>query len=147
MRPGVRSMELDDIRARLRPHLPALIPGAIAVALMLIWAVHDGGYDHDTWYWGALVFAGAARGRSSIARGPSAVRLSAAGARRARRVRPVRGLVVSVDHLGRRRRATRSSGSNRALLYLLVFATLLVLPWTPQAARCSRCSCSRSGSA
>ena len=25
---------------------------------MLVWAVHDGGYDADTWYWGALVVLG-----------------------------------------------------------------------------------------
>ena len=34
------------------------IPGLVVVALMLLWAVHDGGYDADTWYWGALLVLG-----------------------------------------------------------------------------------------
>ncbi|MBV9466271.1 MAG: hypothetical protein JO169_09150, partial [Solirubrobacterales bacterium] len=46
--------ELDAVHARLRAHVPAFAPGLIAVGLMLVWAVHDGGYDADTWYWGAL---------------------------------------------------------------------------------------------
>jgi len=25
---------------------------------MVVWAVHDGGYDTDTWYWGALLSLG-----------------------------------------------------------------------------------------
>ena len=24
-------------------------------AVMILWAAHDGGFDEDTWYWGALV--------------------------------------------------------------------------------------------
>src|SRR5690348_6924276 len=32
-----------------------MIPGLLVVALLLVWAVHDGGYDADTWYWGALL--------------------------------------------------------------------------------------------
>lgn len=28
------------------------------VALMLVWAAHGGGYNADTWYWGALLVAG-----------------------------------------------------------------------------------------
>jgi hypothetical protein len=129
---GVRSMELDDIQARLRPHLPALIGGAVAVALMLVWAVHDGGYDEDTWYWGALVFVGMLAA-VTIARGPGAVRLS----------RPARIALVafalytawsylSISWAGSPGDAL--DGSNRTLLYLALFATMLMLPWTPQAA-------------
>ena len=44
-----------EIQARLRPHAAALAPGLLVVGLMLVWAVHDGGYDADTWYWGALL--------------------------------------------------------------------------------------------
>ena len=39
---------------RLRPHVRAGLPGLFAVGLMLLWAVHNGGYDAETWYWGAL---------------------------------------------------------------------------------------------
>jgi O-Antigen ligase len=133
MRPGVRSMELDDIRARLRPHLPALIGGALAVALMLVWAVHDGGYDQDTWYWGALVFV-AMLGAITIARGPAAVRL----ARPARVALVAFALYTAWSYLSISWAASPGDaldGSNRTLLYLAVFATMLVLPWTPQAAR------------
>jgi hypothetical protein len=33
------------------PPLPALV----GILLMIVWTYHDGGYDTDTWYWGALV--------------------------------------------------------------------------------------------
>ena len=46
---GPRSLALA-----LAPH-SAAIPAYCAVALMLLWAAHDGGYDADTWHWGALV--------------------------------------------------------------------------------------------
>jgi hypothetical protein len=133
MRAGVRSMELDDIRARLRPHLPALIGGAIAVALMLVWAVHDGGYDQDTWYWGALVFV-AMLGSITIARGPAALRLS----RPARVALMAFALYTAWSYLSITWASSPGdalNGSNRTLLYLVVFATMLALPWTPQAAR------------
>ena len=63
-------MTAHRARALFAQHGPALIPGAIVVGLMIVWAIHDGGYDADTWYWGALlalatlavvVVAGAAR--------------------------------------------------------------------------------------
>ena len=133
MRAGVRSMELDDIRARLRPHLPALIGGAIAVALMLVWAVHDGGYDQDTWYWGALVFV-AMLESITIARGPAAFRLS----RPARVALAAFALYTAWSYLSITWASSPGdalNGSNRTLLYLVVFATMLALPWTPQAAR------------
>jgi O-Antigen ligase len=133
MPPGVRSMELDDIRARLRPHLPALIGGTIAVALMLVWAVHDGGYDQDTWYWGALVSV-ALLGSITIVRGPGAIRLS----RPARLALVAFALYTAWSYLSISWAASPGDaldGSNRTLLYLVVFATMLVLPWTPQAAR------------
>jgi O-antigen ligase len=126
-------MVLDDIQARLKPHLPALIGGAIAVALMLVWAVHDGGYDEDTWYWGALVFV-AMLGAITIARGPRAIRLS----RPARVALVAFALYTAWSYLSISWAASPGdalNGSNRTLLYLVVFATMLSLPWTPQAAR------------
>ena len=51
------------------------IPGLVVVALMLLWAVHDGGYDADTWYWGALLVLGLLA-TVVTARGWRAIRLS-----------------------------------------------------------------------
>jgi hypothetical protein len=120
------------VRARLAPHLAAALPGLGACALMLVWAVHDGGYDADTWYWGALVLL-AGLGGAVAWRAGAGLRLS----------RPVAialaafaGYVawsyVSITWAGSPGDALE--GSNRALLYLLLFAFLAVLPWTPQAA-------------
>ncbi|HUA70463.1 MAG TPA: O-antigen ligase family protein [Solirubrobacteraceae bacterium] len=104
------------------------IPGLIVVALMLVWAVHDGGYDEDTWYWGALVMV-ALLAAVVIARGPRAIRISRAGV--------VALVAFTLYVLWSYLSITWASspgdaltGSNRALLYLLVFATMLVLPWT-----------------
>src|SRR5438445_13498008 len=47
----------DVLLRSVAPHAWS-IPGLIAVALMLLWAIHDGGYDADTWYWGALAVLG-----------------------------------------------------------------------------------------
>ena len=33
----------------------AAAPVVVLAILMILWAAHDGGYDEDTWYWGALV--------------------------------------------------------------------------------------------
>src|SRR5947208_13336457 len=38
-------------------HLSA-VPAFAALAVMILWVAHDGGYDEDTWYWGALVLLG-----------------------------------------------------------------------------------------
>ena len=35
--------------------LSVVVPAAVPVALMLVWAVDNGGFDATTWYWGALV--------------------------------------------------------------------------------------------
>ena len=51
-----------------------VVPGLLVVGLMLVWAVHDGGYDADTWYWGALVML-ALLAAVVIGRGPRAIRL------------------------------------------------------------------------
>src|SRR5947209_18398386 len=107
-------------------------PGLIAVALMLLWAVHDGGYDADTWYWGALVML-ALLAAVVLARGLRAIRLS-----RAALVALVAfALYVAWSYLSISWAASAGdalAGSNRALLYLLAFATMLVLPWTVRGA-------------
>jgi O-Antigen ligase/Tetratricopeptide repeat len=108
--------------------LPALLVGIPAVALMLVWAAHDGGYDADTWYWGALLLLAAL----------GAVLGGGLGRRRRRTSRPTRialgafALYVAWSYLSISWAASPGDafqGSNRALLYLIVFALMAVLPW------------------
>ncbi|MGP0049563.1 MAG: O-antigen ligase family protein [Solirubrobacteraceae bacterium] len=106
----------------------ALVPALAAVGVMILWAVHDGGYDDDTWYWGALAML-ALLTVSVIALGPrrrrltrpAAVGLGAFGAYVAWSYLSITWAQVPGEAL---------EGSNRALLYLLVFALFLVLPWS-----------------
>jgi O-Antigen ligase len=118
------------VRGWLTSHGAALLPGTIAVALMLVWAVHDGGYDADTWYWGALVTLGVLAavtvvrwGRRPLPRA-GVLALSFFAAYVAWSFLSISWAASPGDAL---------EGSNRALLYLLVFALMLSLPWTPQA--------------
>ena len=124
--------QLEHTYTRLRPHLPALVPGVAAVALLLVWAAHDGGYDPATWYWGALVSL-------------SLVASVLIGVRQARRRLSTASLValclfslyVAWSYLSITWAASPGDalqGSNRALLYLLLFGLMTVLPWTPRAA-------------
>src|SRR5438270_7480115 len=46
------------IAEKLGLHTGALVPGLAVAALLILWAAHDGGYNTDTWYWGALVLLG-----------------------------------------------------------------------------------------
>ena len=124
-------MEHSQIQARLRPHAAALIPGGIVVALMLVWAVHDGGFDEDTWYWGALTVLALftailiARGRATRVSRAGMIALGAFA------------LYVAWSYLSitwAQSPGDALTGSNRALLYVLVFATMLVLPWTARGA-------------
>ena len=124
-------LEHSQIQARLRPHAAALIPGGIVVALMLVWAVHDGGFDEDTWYWGALTVLALftailiARGRATRVSRAGMIALGAFA------------LYVAWSYLSitwAQSPGDALTGSNRALLYLFVFATMLVLPWTARGA-------------
>jgi multisubunit Na+/H+ antiporter MnhB subunit len=103
----------------------------IGVGLMLVWAVHDGGYDADTWYWGALLtlvilssVVWARRGSITLSR-TTRIALSAFA------------LYVAWSYLSiawAESKGDAFDGSNRALLYLLLFSLFVVLPWTPGAA-------------
>jgi O-Antigen ligase/Tetratricopeptide repeat len=124
-------LERGHIPARLKPHAVALVPGGIIVALMLVWAVHNGGFDEDTWYWGALTVL-ALFTAIVIARG-AATRISRAGII----ALGAFALYVAWSYLSitwAQSPGDALTGSNRALLYLLVFATMLVLPWTVRGA-------------
>jgi hypothetical protein len=109
-----------------------LIPGSVVVLLLLLWAVHNGGYDADTWYWGALVclatLAGVLAARDAQAPGLS---------RPARVALATFTLYVLWSYLSitwARSPGDALDGSNRALLYLLIFALVALVPWTPEAA-------------
>ncbi len=123
---------LSDLQPRLRPHLRAGLPALVAVALMLVWAIQNGGFDASTWYWGALlllatfaaVFAGVFRGHLRLSR-TSAIAV---------------GLFtgyVAWSYLSMtwaQYPGIALDGSNRALLYLLIFTLLTALPWTKETA-------------
>jgi O-Antigen ligase len=109
-----------------------LTPGLLAVGLMLLWAEHDGGYDADTWYWGALLLL--------------ALLVATLLGLEARRTKLSRSAVIALgafsayaawSYLSIAWAATPGSaleGSNRTLLYLLLFTLFLILPWTTEAA-------------
>ena len=94
--------------------------------------MHNGGYDNDTWYWGALVVL-VLLVTSVVALGPSQLRLTrvSAGALAAFTLY-VCWCYLSI--LWAQSQGTALEGANRALLYLLVFAVMLALPWTSESA-------------
>jgi hypothetical protein len=122
---------IAEIAARLGPHAPAAVPGLGVVALMLLWAVHNGGYDAETWYWGALAALAllativvALSGRLRVTRGRLIVLGLFAGY--------VAWCYLSM--LWAKSPGSALDGANQALLYLLVFALMALLPWTAEGA-------------
>jgi O-antigen ligase len=109
----------DDLRV--------LVGGGIAVFLMIFWAVDDGGFDPGTWYWGALVLLACLAGvlwtgRAALATMPRSLQAALV----------LFGLYVAWSYLSMSWAAYAGfalQGSNRALLYLVVFALMAVLPW------------------
>ncbi|MCU1244907.1 MAG: hypothetical protein JWN02_817 [Acidobacteria bacterium] len=101
-----------------------------AVALMVLWAAHDGGYDADTWYWGALVMVallawiGPAARIRELGR-PATVALVAFALYLVWSYASIAWAAYPGDAL---------TGSNRTLLYFLVFAAFLLTPWRPRQA-------------
>lgn len=115
-----------------RRHLPALLPGIPAVALFIVWAAHEGGFFPDTWYWGALatlalLTATVAGLRPRFDAIPRAAWVSVIAF----------ALYVLWSYLSiiwARYQGAALEGSNRALLYWLLFALLAIIPWTAEAA-------------
>jgi hypothetical protein len=113
------STRADDLRT--------LIGGGIAVFLMLFWAVDDGGFDPGTWYWGALLALAALAGVLALTRGavtalPRALKIAIA----------CFALYVAWSYLSMTwapYAGLALQGSNRALLYLIFFGLMAVLPW------------------
>ena len=99
---------------------------------MLVWAVHDGGYDEDTWYWGALAMLALTIG-TVFALGGRGLRLS----RSAAIATGLFALYTAWSYLSITWAAYKGialEGSNKTLLYLLVFGLLAALPWTERGA-------------
>jgi hypothetical protein len=120
------------IYARLKPHAPAFVPGLAAVALMLIWAVHNGGYDEETWYWGTLVSLGIL-GSTMLLLGRNGLRIRKASVIAI----GLFGLYTAWSYLSiawAQSPGDALAGSDKTLLYLLVFTLLVLLPWTPRGA-------------
>jgi O-antigen ligase/polysaccharide polymerase Wzy-like membrane protein len=124
--------QIAQLRSRMSAQTAALLPGFVSVGLMILWAAHDGGYDADTWYWGALVTLGlltltvATSGTSRLR--ASKLRCAAIACF---------ALYVAWSYLSiswATASGTALEGSNRALLYLLTFTLLTALPWTPRGA-------------
>jgi hypothetical protein len=120
------------VSRRIAPHLRAGIPGVIVVGLMLLWSGHDGGYDADTWYWGALAVIGMLAMSSVLApdswRGQSRLAWVSVAAFALYVTWSYASLAWAQDP------GAALEGANRALLYFAVFALVVALPWTAEAA-------------
>ncbi len=113
--------------ATARRHLPALVPGLVVVGLMLVWEISDGGYDPQTWYWGALVALGLL----------AAIVIAAGSGRRLGRDAKLTLALFTAyvcwcycSIAWAQSPGSALNGANQALLYLLVYAAMLLLPWT-----------------
>jgi hypothetical protein len=113
---------------RLRSEGIVLVPALLAVALLVYWAAHGGGYAPTTWEPSALVVLGllvaAAIGigprRVRLAR-PAAIALAALAGYVAWSYLSIAWAAMPADAL---------DGANRTLLFLLLFALFAVLPWS-----------------
>lgn len=112
--------------------LPSLVPGLVVVVLALIWAVHNGGFYADTWYWGALVALATLVVVSVLRVGthPPLPRASYVA------LIAFTGYVVFsyLSITWAQAPGVALQGSNRALLYLIIFALMTVIPWRAQTA-------------
>jgi O-Antigen ligase len=107
-------------------------PLLVLLGLLILWTAHDGGYDADTWYWGALTLLAllvmVVAGVFGPLRRLGTATKVALGAL---------SLYVAWSYASIAWSAYRGdalSGSNKALLYLLIFALCAVSRWTPRRA-------------
>ena len=99
---------------------------------MLVWAVHNGGYDAETWYWGALALL-AIIAATLLILGRSGLRVRKASVIAI----ALFALYTAWSYLSitwAQSPGDALQGSNKTLLYLLLFALLVLLPWTPEGA-------------
>jgi hypothetical protein len=129
---GVRARPVRSWPGALGTALPSLAPGLFVVALDVMWAIHNGGFDADTWYWGALaslamltIVAVVRLGGSRRIPGPLKVALVAFAAY-------VTWSYLSISWAQAKGAALQ--GSNRALLYLIMFTLMTLIPWRARTA-------------
>ena len=123
---------------RLRSEGVVLVPALLAVGLLVYWGAHGGGYEPTTWEPSALLalgllvatVAGLGFDRIRLAR-PLALALGLLAAYVAFSYLSIAWAAVPGDAL---------DGSNRALLYLLLFALFAVLPWRGWTALTTLCA-------
>ncbi|MGH2909145.1 MAG: hypothetical protein ACRDK8_07605, partial [Solirubrobacteraceae bacterium] len=124
-RPRLGRPRWDPVRSP--QDVRALVGGTVAVFLIIFWSVDDGGTDARTWYWGALVALASVALLLVLARGaigalPRAAKLALAGF----------ALYVAWSYLSMTwapYAGLALEGSDRTLLYLLVFTLMAALPW------------------
>jgi len=117
------------VRERLRSEAVVLVPALAAVALFVYWGAHGGGYEATTWEPSALLVLGLLVA-TVAGLGPSRLRV----ARPLGLALALLGGYVAFSYLSIAWAAAPGDaldGSNRALLYLLLFALFAVLPWRP----------------
>jgi tetratricopeptide (TPR) repeat protein len=118
---------LARVRQRLRSEGIVLVPALPVVGLLVYWAAHGGGYAATTWEPSALLvlglllatIVGLGPARLRLGR-PLALALAALSAYVAWSYLSIAWAAAPGDAL---------DGSNRALLYLLLFALFALLPW------------------
>lgn len=102
------------------------------VALFVLWAAHGGGYSPDTWYWGAFVALGLLG--ATLAGGNLRGRPPSRGATVALVALALYTCWSYLSITWASSKGDALEGSNRALLYLLVFALFMSIPWTVEGA-------------
>jgi hypothetical protein len=124
-RTAARSRLWASGRSALEGHASA-IPAYLALGLSVLWAAHDGGFDQDTWYWGALlllaVLAAGAIGTATTWRPSRLTRLAILGF----------ALYTAWAYISIAWSSSPGdalSGSNRSLLYLLIFVAFSIPRW------------------
>jgi O-Antigen ligase len=102
-------------------------PAFAGLAVMILWAAHNGGYDTDTWYWGALMML------SFLVVMVARLGVPITTLSRTTRVALIAfALYVAWSYLSITWAASPGdalTGSNRALLYLLLFAVFALTRW------------------
>jgi O-Antigen ligase len=110
----------------------AAAPVGVLLVLLILWTAHDGGYDEDTWYWGALtllaLLAMVLGGLFGPLRRLGTATKVALGAFSVY----VAWSYASIEWAAYRGDAL--TGSNKALLYLTIFALCALTRWTPRRA-------------
>ena len=114
-----------------RDRLPA-VPVAVVLVLLILWAAHDGGYDEDTWYWGALILLALVAMVVGGLFGPLRRLGTATKVALGAFTLYVAWSYASIAWAAYRGDAL--SGSNKALLYLLIFTLCALSRWTPRRA-------------